>query len=424
VAARLNVRRLLTGGVIAGILAFSYFWGRRVQPPPAPLTAARVALLLGASERPEYVAGKTPYWRVRAGDRTLYAAESSRLAPDVKGYGGGFDLLVVIDESATVERLVLLRHRETASYLDDLKLFLASFNGLPADGRFRPGDDVDAMTRATVSSDAFARAARLTGRRLANAALRRDFPLPREKRPGDWAWAAGVAAAFAAATVLSRRPLKEGWRVAALAATAALFGFWGGRFISVGDIGRVVLFQFPPLVPRLGVYVLLAGAAVTALIWGNVYCGWLCPFGAVAELLYKIPGPKLVVPAPAARRVTVVRVAFLGAALGVIVATRRLGVAAYEPFDDLFAFTARGLALLFLIITLGVSVFHYRFFCRYLCAAGAAAGEVAAVGLRAGRVVSGGPCPAGAIADSGVLDAALCFECGRCRRPGGAGGGK
>jgi len=110
-----------------------------------------------------------------------------------------------------------------------------------------------------------------------------------------------------------------------------------------------------------------------------------------------------------------------------VIATRELGAASYEPFDDLFAYTAAGVALLFLIAVLAASIFHYRFFCRYLCAAGALLGEVAAVGRRAsgpggdGGRAPAGVCPTAAIAEGGGdFDAALCIECGRCRKAGRA----
>jgi ferredoxin len=415
-------RRLIFIVVVAAAAAGSYFWGRHVEPPPVELDAARVALLTGATERPERLGGAEPYWRIRRGDETLYAAESSLLAPDVAGYGGPFDLLVVVDEAGDYERVVVVRHNETPSYVEDVASFLASFVGLSPAEPLEPGRDVDVITRATVTSDAFAAATRITGREILRRAHGREMATDGEGGGAwDWPWALAAAAFLAAAVWLSRHPREPLRIVVALAAVGAL-GFWAGRFISVSDMGRMVLWEFPPFGPRLSLYVLLGGAALTARLWGNVYCGWVCPFGALAELLYKIPVKKLRVPAAFARRLSSVRFILMCVVVGAIIASRELGAAAYEPFDDLFAYGAAGVSLVFLVAVLAASVFHYRFFCRYLCAAGAVLGEVAAVG-RAGAVPACGEsdecraaCPTGAlISRRGDVARELCVECGRCR---------
>ncbi len=419
---RVWLRRLIFIVVVGATLTGSYFWGRHVEPPPRELEAERVALLTGATERPERVGGKTPYWRIRRGDETLYAAESATAAPDVLGYGGPFDLLVVVDESGNLERVVLLRHNETPSYVENVRDFLASFIGRPAAAPLEPGRDVDAITRATVTSEAFAAAARVTGRKILNAALGRDVPFDSEKEAWDWPWALAVAAFFGGA-VWARRRATEVARVLLAAAAVAILGFWAGRFVSIGDVGRLVMWKFPPFGPRLSVYALLGGGAATALIFGNVYCGWLCPFGALSEILYKLPVAKLRVPPEFARRLSGLRFIILCVVVAVVIATWELGVATYEPFDELFAYAAAGMSLLYLVAVLAVSAFHYRFFCRYLCAAGALLGEVAAVGRPPLRLECqecgecAKVCPTAAvIVNREAVDATLCLECGRCRR--------
>jgi NosR/NirI family nitrous oxide reductase transcriptional regulator len=419
---RLWLRRLAFISAAAAVLAASYFWGRRVEPPPKKLDAERVALLTGATERPERLGGKAPYWRIRRGDDTLYAAESAVFAPDIMGYGGPFDLLVVVDAEGNFERVVLIRHNETPSYLGSVADFLSSFAGLAPTAPLEPGRDVDAITRATVTSEAFAAAARLTGRRILAEALGRDVALEGGGKEWDWPWAL-VGAAFFGAAVWARRRPPEWLRAAFAAAAVGVLGFWAGRFVSIGDVGRFVLWKFPPFGPRLSLYLLLGGSVAVALFFGNVYCGWLCPFGAASELLYKLPFKKLTVAPAFSRRLSGLRFIILCVVVAVVVATRELGAAAYEPFDDLFAYAAGGASLLFLVAVLAASVFHYRFFCRYLCAAGAFLGEVAAVGRRAAGVAregfgaSPGVCPTAAISAPGeAADAALCIECGRCRR--------
>ncbi len=416
------LRRSIFIAAVAGVMAGSRLWGNYAEPPPRPLTAARVAALTGATEPPVKVGGKTQYWRIRRGGETLYAGESKELAAAVRGYGGPFNLLVVVDGAGEIDRLILIRHNETPSYLAGIKDFFASFKGLSPTAALEPGRDVDVITRATISSNAFAAAARLSGRKILRAALARDVVLGGEEASWDWPWAL-VAVVFFAAAAWARRRSPELLRIMFLAAALGVWGFRAGRFVSIGDVGRFALWRFPPLGARLSLYVLLGGGALAALLWGNIYCGWLCPFGALTEFLYKVPGRKLLVAPRFARRLGGVRFAVLGAVVAAIIATRTLGAANYEPFDDLFTYAAAGWGLIFLLIVLVASVFHYRFFCKYLCAAGAALGEVAALGRRPPRLACGGcdacvaACPMAAIrTNRETVDAALCIECGRCRR--------
>jgi len=422
------LRRLAFVSAAAAVLTASYFWGRHVEPPPKPLDADRVALLVGATERPERLGGRAPYWRIRRGDQTLYAGESAVFAPELAGYGGPFDLLVVVDGDGNIERVVLIRHNETPSYLGGVADFLSSFAGLAATAPLEPGRDVDAITRATVTSEAFAGAARVTARKIVAEALGRDVVLESEKEGWDWPWALVVAAFFGAAAWARRRPA-EIVRVVLACAAVGVLGFWAGRFVSIGDVGRFALLKFPPFGPRLSLYLLLGGSVALGLFFGNIYCGWLCPFGAASELLYKLPFKKLTVAPEFGRRLSGLRFIIMCVVVAAIVATRDLGAASYEPFDDLFAYGAAGVSLLFLIAVLAASIFHYRFFCRYLCGAGAFLGEVAALGRRAsgaGRKYDrehAGVCPTAAMTEGGEdFDATLCIECGRCRKVRGAEG--
>ena len=46
---------------------------------------------------------------------------------------------------------------------------------------------------------------------------------------------------------------------------------------------------------QLGLYV-IGSMAVVGSLMGRIPCGWLCPFGLIQELLYKIPSPKIKIP--------------------------------------------------------------------------------------------------------------------------------
>lgn len=128
-------------------------------------------------------------------------------------------------------------------------------------------------------------------------------------------------------------------------------------------------------------FVLWAFVAVTLLLWGRgVYCGWLCPFGALQELIHiaaKRLGLKSVeLPDAVHERLWAVKYVILlllfGVSLQSLTDAERL--AEVEPFKTAIVlhfqrewpFVAYALGLL------ALSAFNHKFYCRYLCALGAA----------------------------------------------------
>ncbi|MEZ5933022.1 MAG: 4Fe-4S binding protein [Alphaproteobacteria bacterium] len=129
------------------------------------------------------------------------------------------------------------------------------------------------------------------------------------------------------------------------------------------------------------IFILWGYVAVALLFWGRgVFCGWLCPFGALQELSHHLAKrlrlPELRLPFALHERLWPIKfVIFLGLfalSLGPMASALRL--AEVEPFktavvlrfDRAWPFVAYALALL------AAGLFIERFFCRYLCPLGAA----------------------------------------------------
>ena len=180
--------------------------------------------------------------------------------------------------------------------------------------------------------------------------------------------------------------------------------------------------------------VLLAFVVVSFVIWGRgVFCGWLCPFGALQELLAKLARvvsfPQWSPSYRAHRmlwRLKYVSLAVL--AVATLYGLETMAVAAeIEPFktvislrmDRAWPFVAYALVLL------AAGLFVERAFCRFLCPLGAAM----AVGGRLRRFTTlkrrsecGSPCqlcarrcPIQAIEPSGAINMDECFYCLDCQ---------
>jgi len=129
------------------------------------------------------------------------------------------------------------------------------------------------------------------------------------------------------------------------------------------------------------VFILWVSVAVAILFWGRgAYCGWLCPFGALQELLnqiarfFKVPQWRL--PWGLHERLWPLKyMIFLGlVGLSMISIPLAEQFAEVEPFKTsiILNFARAWPFILYATILLGIGLFIERFYCRYLCPLGAA----------------------------------------------------
>ncbi|MEH6644004.1 4Fe-4S binding protein [Vreelandella glaciei] len=127
-------------------------------------------------------------------------------------------------------------------------------------------------------------------------------------------------------------------------------------------------------------FILWSFVAVSLLLWGRgVFCGWLCPFGALQDLVNqvarKLNVKQIEVPFGLHERLWAIKYIILLALFAV--SLHSLGTAEryaeVEPFKT--AITLRFQRdWAFVIYALGlvtISVFNHKFYCRYLCPLGA-----------------------------------------------------
>jgi len=171
----------------------------------------------------------------------------------------------------------------------------------------------------------------------------------------------------------------------------------------------------------------------TLVIWGRgTFCGWLCPFGALQEIVawpfQWLRLPQIVVPPRIDRVLRWIKYVLLSAILmsAVVSAAVSDKLAEIEPFKTTITlgfvrstpFVAYAVALLVL------NLFIYKGFCRYLCPLGAALaglGRVRVLNWIPRRAECGSPCQFckvkcryDAIEASGKIVYAECFQCMDC----------
>lgn len=196
-----------------------------------------------------------------------------------------------------------------------------------------------------------------------------------------------LTAAFFFQTWATRNERAFFWfRIAFLTATLFFLGFWANAQLSVVNLMALFgaltngfswqAFLLDPLT-----FILWFSVAAALLFWGRgAYCGWLCPFGALQELLNRIAKalhiPQWTLPWGLHERLWPVKyMIFLGLfGVSLMSIEQAEHLAEVEPFKTAiilkfvraWPFVAYAAALLI------AGLFVERFYCRYLCPLGAA----------------------------------------------------
>ncbi|MCC6888730.1 MAG: regulatory protein NosR [Hyphomicrobiales bacterium] len=186
--------------------------------------------------------------------------------------------------------------------------------------------------------------------------------------------------------VTARGNLYRRLRVGYLAMTVLFLGMVANAQLSVVNVITFIhallsgfrweLFLLDPLV-----FLLWSFVAVSMLFWGRgVFCGWLCPFGALQELLYKLTQAlgmkRFEIPFAVHERLWMIKyVIFLGIlAISLNSIMAAFGLAEIEPFKT--AITMKFMRdwpfITYALALLAAGLLIERFFCRYLCPLGAA----------------------------------------------------
>jgi polyferredoxin len=200
-----------------------------------------------------------------------------------------------------------------------------------------------------------------------------------------------------------------------LLVSLAILGFVMGGFLCPtaavqnvflkGCSGYLVMFLLPVL---------------AALLLGRLFCGYVCPFGALQELLH-MRRWALSLPPKVWKALDYLRYAVLFFLVARVLHTATSILPDFSPFKPLFIFGGTPATIAFTAAFAVLSLFVFRPFCRSLCPYGALLSLVSRVSLF--RLEAGGSCsscglctkvcPAGAM-HQGKPDVTECYLCGAC----------
>ena len=161
-----------------------------------------------------------------------------------------------------------------------------------------------------------------------------------------------------------------------LAGAVAFLGFYKSQLVSIDNVFSLLGGNLPIIRHNLAWYLLIVVVVISTVLWGRVYCGRLCAFGALTQLIDRIVPKRLRVnvPRPLERRASLIKYAILAGAVAYYLVTRDPLIYPYiEPFW-LFSFHATPALWIALGALLVTTVFVRNVYCRFLCPVGAALG--------------------------------------------------
>jgi polyferredoxin len=165
------------------------------------------------------------------------------------------------------------------------------------------------------------------------------------------------------------------------AVAVVYMGFMKSHLVSIVDIFGAVDRNLPVFKYNLAWYLFSGFTVVSTVLWGRVYCGRICAFGSLTQLLDTVVPAKLRVEVPTRieQRAAWVKYGLLLSVLAYFVVTKDLLVYRWvEPFwmFSLFGTTAMWAGLAVLLVA---TVFVRNLYCRFLCPVGAALGLLSQV---------------------------------------------
>ncbi|HML20307.1 MAG TPA: 4Fe-4S binding protein [Aggregatilinea sp.] len=261
----------------------------------------------------------------------------------------------------------VIEQHETPGFFDWLREdgYFNRFLGYTGSEPLQLGRDVDAVTGATLSSEAVALAIERAVNTLHSTQITGSTGIV-------FGWPeVTLIALFASGffTSRSRNSKAKRWiRLGMLGVGVVMLGFILNKPLTLAHFTAFLSGYWPDWHTHLYWYLLFGGVVLATFARGrNPYCSWFCPFGGVQECLGAIGGAQIYRPQPFYPRFKQLQRGLALAAILLGLALRQPAATSYEPFGTLFAMTGGFFPWMFLVLILFSSLIIRRPFCTYLC---------------------------------------------------------
>ena len=307
----------------------------------------------------------------------LEGEEDVVIMAEGEGYGG--PLVVGVrarktEDGGRLAEVLMLSHKESPAYMERLRRghFFRQFGGKDVSDDFIVGNDIDAVSGATVSSRGFTAAVREAVHLGAINHLKLE---PTWQQPG---WSLGKEEA--ALVLLFTLAFFAGYRRGKFAKAAKLIvmvgalvfvGFYANASLSLANIAGIFMGYIPsPQQYPMWWIMMIAVLGSIVFLGRNIYCQQICPFMVVQDLAQKISGVKMKIDSRFQKRARTLIFFLSWIALMLIFLAAHPALGSYEPFAMMFSLEGLGIQWYILPASLLGSFFVPRFWCRLFCPVG------------------------------------------------------
>lgn len=335
------------------------------------------------------------------------------------GYQSDVTMATLVSNDGTVLDARTYSQNESPSYYRRLLgngFFRKNFSGKSIGNGFSISTNVDAVTHATLSSNAATEAVQEGVTYVGEHYL--GVKVAQHHRSfGVGALDVGVIVMLVLSVVASRHARKR-WLVwLCRVYSIVVMGFIAVQFLTLSVFVALFSLDWPSVVDYLRWYLLVFGVLAIIIATGkNTYCSYACPFGALQEVVFAFGGSigkgKLNPKVGKLLRWFPGILVFVSLALSFWFHT--LDFANYEPFSLIFGQTGLGIQWVLLPLVLLGALFYRRIYCSFICPVGYVLGKVVSLRrlVRNAFAHKSAPQPALAAAGQGAESAVAAQELG------------
>ncbi len=287
------------------------------------------------------------------------------------GYGGPIKMLTFVNQEGLIANAILLEDSETPLYLKRVLTagYPENLRGKTVTDPLGSQEGVDSVSGATRTVEGITLAVEKGMYQIGQNQLGLTVPI---LKSFYFQWQDGLVILLLFIAIFAATLKKNKFRPWILVATVFILGFMENNSLTIGNYMSILALKMPTFFERPIWYVMVVGVFfVTLLLGRNIYCSWICPFGAVQEGIYKSlnlvdykPNPKLIRTARKSRWL------FLWLAAILALLFNNPGIASFEPFSVFFDGDGNTSQWIMMGIILLFSIFLLRFWCRIFCPVG------------------------------------------------------
>lgn len=288
------------------------------------------------------------------------------------GFGGPMKVITGVDTSGNITKCAIIEHRETFSWYRRVvdAGVLESFSNKSCQDQFELGNDIDGISGATYTCLAISESVKQASHKIGRENLQFDIE---EDTGSKFSFGFPEIALLLLFLIgfLARNKQKKYLkkiRWFSLISSMVILGFVINYQLTIVDFTKLFMGYWPNFYNHIYWYLLVWGVVLIFTFTGkNVYCQWICPFGAAQECIGAIGKAKVYSSNRYGNFYKWLRWGIVWIAVVVAFVFRNPGLTSYEVYVTLFDLSGTNSQFILLIVVLTVALLIKRPWCNYLC---------------------------------------------------------